>query len=136
MVRFGASRRIELWQYTFERILERPLFGHGDGQFRFSFDGSFTMAQPHNVMLQVLYAWGVVGGLLCLALAVWAWPRFLKGGLEAAPFRYAAIAITIHSLIDGTLYHVQSTSLFALCCAVAIGLPESARSSCIHETPR
>jgi O-antigen ligase len=120
LARFGSSGRIELWQYTIREILDQPWFGHGEGQFRFMI-GTYSLAQPHNVVLQVLYTWGFIGGLLCLALAIWAAPRFLQApGIEAAPFRCAAIMVAVHALIDGTLYHVHSTSLFALCCAAAI----------------
>lgn len=131
VARYSSSGRIELWQYTIREILEQPLFGHGEGQFRFTI-GTYSVVQPHNMVLQVLYTWGFIGGLLCLALAVWAAPRFLRApGVEAAPFRCAAIMVAIHALIDGTLYHVHSTSLFALCCAAAIaaGYPKAPGAS-------
>jgi O-antigen ligase len=129
IARTGSSGRMELWQYTIHEFLERPWLGHGEGQFRFSHSG-YIVVQPHNVVLQVLYTWGLIGALLCLGLALWAAPRYLQKDteLEAAPFRCGTIMIVIHAMIDGTLYHVHSTSLFALCCAAAIGarLPRGA----------
>lgn len=130
MARYTSSGRIELWKDTIESIRMRPWLGWGDGQFRWSGGTGQTVAQPHNVVLQVFYAWGAIGGLLCAALAVWVASRLVKArAVEAAPFQCAALILGAYSLFDGTLYYVQSTSLFALCCAAAIaaGLPESAR---------
>jgi O-antigen ligase len=130
MARYTSSGRIELWKDTLESIQMRPWLGWGDGQFRWSGGTGQTVAQPHNVVLQVLYAWGLIGGLLCAALAVWVVSRLVKArAVEAAPFQCAALILGAYSLFDGALHYVQSTSLFALCCAAAIaaGLPESAR---------
>lgn len=131
MARFGSSGRVELWQSTLEKVLERPLLGRGEGQFRYAF-ATFTVAQPHNIILQLLYVWGIVGALLCAALAVWLAPRFLKNRSgEAAPFQCAALILAAYSFIDGALFYVQSTSLFALCCAsaVAAGRPKEPAAS-------
>jgi O-antigen ligase len=130
MARYTSSGRIELWKDTLESIRMRPWLGWGDGQFSWSGGTGQTVAQPHNVALQVLYAWGLIGGLLCAALAALVAPRLVKARtVEAAPFQCAALTLGAYSFFDGTLYYVQSTSLFALCCAAAIaaGLPESAR---------
>jgi len=123
IARDGASGRMELWMATIDSIRLRPWFGWGDGQtVRFSVPLlGVAYPQPHNIVLQVLHAWGVVGGLLCLALAIWSAPRFLRArGVDAAPFQLSALTIAFHSFIDGSLYHVHSVALFALCVAAAI----------------
>jgi hypothetical protein len=79
--------------------------------------------------LQVLLAWGLIGGLLCLALAFWVAPRFLKAqGTQAAPIRCAALMLAAYSFFDGALYYAHSLSLFVFCCAAAVaaGLPRDA----------
>ena len=84
--------------------------------------------QPHNVVLQILLAWGVIGGLACLALALWVAPRFIRArSAEAAPFQCAALSLAAYSMYDGTLYYAHSTALFMLCCAAAVAadLPRS-----------
>lgn len=126
MARFDSSGRVELWQATVAKVLERPVFGWGEGQFVHRW-GSFSVAQPHNIVLQLLYVWGVVGALLCAALSAWVAPRFFKDRTtEVAPFRCAALILAAYSFIDGALFYVQSTSLFALSCAAAVaaGLPK------------
>jgi len=129
LARYDSSFRVEIWKDTIEYILMRPLTGWGEGQFRFVLGDQWWVAQPHNVVLQVLLAWGAIGGLLCLALAIWVAPRFLKAqGAEAAPFQCAALTLAAYSFIDGTLYYIQSLSLFVFCCAAAVaaGLPRDA----------
>jgi O-antigen ligase len=129
LARYDDSFRIAIWKDTLDYILMRPLTGWGEGQFRFVLGDEWWVAQPHNVVLQVLLAWGFIGGLLCLALAIWVAPRFLKAqGAEAAPFQHAALVLAAYSLIDGVLFYAQSLSLFVFCCAAAVaaGLPRGA----------
>lgn len=125
IARDGSSGRMELWRATIDSIALRPWFGWGDGQtIRFSvrlLGAAFP--QPHNIVLQLLHAWGIVGTLLCLALAIWIAPRFVRSNrAEAAPFQLSALTIAFHSFVDGSLYHVHSVALFALCVAAAIAI--------------
>lgn len=126
MGRYSDSGRIEVWRATIELIRMRPWFGHGDGQFQLLLGQNFMIAQPHNIVLQLLYSWGIAGTLICLALTVWAAPAFLKDrAASAAPFQCGALMLGAYSFIDGALFYNQSLSLFALCCAAAIaaGMP-------------
>lgn len=132
MARFGSSGRIAVWLDTVDAIGRHPWLGWGEAQFRFVFRDKWFLGQPHNIVLQVLLAWGVIGGLLCLALAIWTAPRFLKARTaEAAPLQCAALMLAAYSLIDGSLFYAQSLSLFVFCCAAAVaaGSPRDASSA-------
>lgn len=121
MRRYGDSGRVEVWRATIDLIQARPWFGHGDGQFSLLVGESLTIAQPHNIVLQVLHAWGIVGALLCLALAIRIAPSFLQSGPpHNAGFLCGALVLGAYSFIDGALFYNQSLALFALCCAAAI----------------
>jgi O-antigen ligase len=121
IARYGSSGRIELWSDTLDAILQRPWLGWGEAQFRAIFRDEWFVAQPHNVVLQVLLAWGLIGTLLCLAVTIWVAPRFLKAqSAEAAPFQCAALILAAFSFIDGALYYSHSLSLFVFCCAAAV----------------
>jgi len=129
IARAGSSGRIELWSDTIDAIGRHPWLGWGEGQFRFIFRDVWSFGQPHNIVLQVLLAWGAIGALLCLALAVWTAPRFLKPrSVEVAPFQCAALTLAAYSLFDGALFYAQSLSLFVFCCAAAVaaGSPRDA----------
>ena len=132
--RVDDAGRVEFWLATIDSIRARPLLGWGDGQtVRFSVPlWGVAYPQPHNIVLQVLHAWGAVGGVLCLGLASWATPLFLKArSINAAPFQLSALMIAAYSFIDGSLYHVHSVALFALCVAAAIaaGMEESTQGA-------
>ncbi len=63
------SGRSEIWRQTAEGIMERPLFGHGEGQFRWEVAAVHRgYNHPHNLILQFLYQWGCVGTVLFFLL--------------------------------------------------------------------
>lgn len=129
VARSGSTGRVGLWLDTLDYIWMRPLFGWGEAQTAYLASAKLNVAQPHNVVLQILHAWGFVGGALCLALAAWIVPAFLRGSnTNVAPFQFATLILAAYACIDGTLYYTQSTALFVLCCAVAVvsGLSEEA----------
>src|SRR5690606_22204628 len=105
MNRYGDSGRIEVWRATIELIQARPLFGHGDGQFSLMVGERLLIAQPHNIILQLLHAWGILGVLACLALVIRMAPAFLRPGtLDGVGFRCAALVLAAYSFIDGSLF--------------------------------
>jgi O-antigen ligase len=121
MARLGSSGRTEMWKDTIGAIGMRPWLGWGEAQFRSIFRDEWSFGQPHNIVLQVLLAWGAVGAVLCGALAACVLPRFVKArGVEAAPFQCAALMLAAYSLVDGSLYYAHSLALFVLCCAAAV----------------
>lgn len=121
MARAGSTGRIDMWKDTLDAIGMRPWFGWGEAQFREIFRDVWRFNHPHNIVLQILLAWGIVGALLCLALALWTAPRFLKAQTaEAAPFQCAALTLAAYSMVDASLYHTHSLSLFVFCCAAAV----------------
>lgn len=66
----SSNSRLLLWEYAVLKIPERPLLGHGYGEY--SYSGSVHwlsgMYEPHNSILQILYSGGVVSLLLYFAL--------------------------------------------------------------------
>jgi exopolysaccharide production protein ExoQ len=60
--------RVGIWDYVFERSLEQPWIGHGFHSFRNVVPnfGPFEPWHAHNELLQLFYAYGVVGILLFL----------------------------------------------------------------------
>lgn len=113
-----ATGRTEMWRIVLERIMERPLFGYGEGQMR-SVATYSVMVQPHNVLLQTMLAWGAIGTLcilfLALAYARRAIPAVRSDGNElAAPF-LAMATLAAFSLFDGALFYALPISMFAAC---------------------
>lgn len=112
-----ATGRTEMWRIVLEAIRERPLFGYGEGQMHDVATYS-TMIQPHNVLLQTTLAWGAVGTLCLLILALAYARRVLpavrvEGALIAPSLAMAMLAA--FSLFDGALFHPLPVSIFAAC---------------------
>ena len=73
----SAQRRVEIWSFAAERIVERPIFGWGFDAARHIGDlnikneetGRFVMPlHPHNAPLQVLLELGIIGSLILFGL--------------------------------------------------------------------
>jgi O-antigen ligase len=112
MLSGGSSGRDWVWQRTVEAIMERPIFGWGEAQ-----SSLFTrFAQPHNLLLQTLLAWGVVGTIFALYLGYAAARRAIpevRADDRLLPAAVAAMTLAAYSLVDGTLYHILPTAIFA-----------------------
>lgn len=120
MVDAGDNGRFEGWHATINLIKSRPWFGYGEGQMEGLAHLPFV-TQPHNVVLQLLLAWGVVGCVLALTLLAVAARRMLRQADEhSLPLLCAAIILTAYAMIDGTLYHVHPVAIFAACVGVAM----------------
>lgn len=62
--------RVGIWDYVWERSLEQPWIGHGFHSFRNVVPafGPFEAWHAHNELLQLFYAYGVLGILLFIAV--------------------------------------------------------------------
>lgn len=113
----GDSGRREIWRQTVSVIGQSPWFGWGEAQFGTLLGSRF--AQPHNIVLQILLAWGAVGfGLLAVLAALLANRLRRNANRQNAPLIFAICNIAAFSLIDGSLFHIHSVSVFALCAAL------------------
>jgi O-antigen ligase len=114
-----GSGRTDLWLRTLNAISQRPLFGYGDGQTFWIVPFEPVVGQPHNVLLQALLAWGVIGTACILILTV---PFAIRtacgiralGGEWLPPF-LAMLVLAAYSAFDGTLYYTLPLSIFAAC---------------------
>ena len=125
-----STGRTQMWLNVIVAIKKRPLFGYGENQM--STVAPFgTLGQTHEIILQVLLAWGLVG-LACVAvLAIWFLMRSLpvvRRDAELQPAFMAMLALASLSLIDGSLFHVLPVSIFAACAGMIASrwLPEKA----------
>jgi O-antigen ligase len=120
--RFGmldGNGRVEIWAAAVEAISARPWFGYGEGHLYHAHwagrDG--RVVHTHNLVLQVLLAWGLFGAAL-LALLGFMLGRVVvregKSDPSLMPVLAAAIVLAANSLVDGTLYHIYPTSIFAI----------------------
>ncbi|MFD2643832.1 bifunctional O-antigen ligase/aminoglycoside phosphotransferase family protein [Pseudomonas japonica] len=65
----GESYRFEIWQISWNLILEHPLFGHGyDAPMSVDLGIGYILSEPHNFALGVLHNLGIVGFLPWLGM--------------------------------------------------------------------
>jgi O-antigen ligase len=113
-----STGRTQLWRNVIGAIEKRPVFGYGEDQM--STVAPFgTLGQTHEVFLQVLLAWGIVG-LACVGvLAIWflarSLPTIRREGSELLAPIMAMFALATMATFDGALFHVLPVSMFAAC---------------------
>ncbi|MXO67564.1 hypothetical protein GRI72_01800 [Altererythrobacter marinus] len=129
-----TSGRMAIWRETWAAIVERPLLGHGEGQFRTQVEaGMGAINHPHNALLQFLYQWGVAG-TGALALMLWGTGLGLLRLARRAGDgeRAAAAALTglvAIAMLEGALYHAYPVMIVVTCLALLnAGRPEGHRT--------
>ena len=126
-----TTGRTVMWRKNWHDILERSLVGYGEGQM-ISVSRHANAIQPHNVLMQVLLAWGFIGLICILSLTLpLAWRTITivrkSPGELAAPF-VAMASLAAYSLFDGTFFHVLPLALFAAFLGITLA-PLSAREA-------
>ena len=116
-----STGRTVLWLNALGAIRQRPIFGYGENQMA-TVAPFYGLGQTHNVVLQILLAWGIVGLICAGVLAVWFLMRSLPAlrhrPTELAPPFIAMAALTSLATIDGSLFHVIPVSIFAACAGI------------------
>ena len=129
----SAQHRVEIWDFSVQRIAEKPLLGWG-------FDGSrhvgalypdasdtgraFMALHPHSGPLQIMLELGAVGAVVALALLGWVAVR-----LDTMPGRARALAqaLLISALAIGCVaFGVWQNWWLALIVSVALLVPLTA----------
>lgn len=121
-----STGRVTIWRGTLAKIAERPLFGHGESQFRSQVpEAGGVTNHPHDAVLQILLQWGVVGLALVAILAIMLAAR-IRRVVDAAPSTTApAIGVIAglltFSLYDGTLYYPYPIMMIVTAVAIILG---------------
>lgn len=112
-----ASGRTVMWQFAFDNIKTHWLLGLGSDSYFLSENS--VHVQPHNSVLQFAMDWGLIGG----SLSIWIILLAFRNGYQVyrlhvnrfSSFGFlSALALMLTSLLDGTLYHGQTSFYFAL----------------------
>lgn len=107
----ASSGRIDIWGYTINEIAKRPFLGFGSGRYRDNMRElyDFDFNHPHNVVLQYVYDWGIIGGGAGLLILSWLGIRLFSTNDNGSSVRFVSIAgftaTLAISMIEGTLFH-------------------------------
>ncbi len=105
-----ASGRVEVWIGTTKSFTKRPFFGYGESQFRTTEpSGQGVINHPHNMEIQFLYQWGILGGGSFLALVVLLFWRLIGVASRNAQLALPSLILVANMLamaqIEGSMYH-------------------------------
>lgn len=120
--------RSEVWNYVALAIKENWLLGYGPALMSYipEYRGP-SYLQPHNIGLQMLLHWGILGTLLILSTASSFVPNLntaLRHHSNVAVFPFALIStMGAHALVDGGLFYPFSVviAIIAFAFLVSIG---------------
>ncbi len=127
----SAQHRVEIWNYTTDLVLERPLHGWGfDGAREISRlhivspdTGRSTMPlHPHNMVLQVLLELGAVGGAIVFAL-LWLLVDGVSRVTNKASRSCAAALFTSTLTIASVSFGIWQNAWLALMISAALLVP-------------
>lgn len=127
-IREASYDRLDIWEATWASLKDNLFFGLGP-QGYFFMQTHDQGVQPHNVFMQFLVEWGVVGAGLFLYLLT---RTFIKGfklqvlnnldtyNIFAISAGAVILSLSTHALIDGTYYHPQPSVYLAIAFAIWI----------------
>ena len=128
---FLTNGRSGLWSNVAPRTLDHPWFGHGPDGYLYSGAMGTQTEHPHNVFLQFVFEWGMVGAvamfvLLFLVLRQQVWHVRALGRRSGPDDDHVArlgalaalTAVCIQSLVDGSLHHALPLALAAISLAI------------------
>jgi O-antigen ligase len=131
VLEMSDNGRFRVWSNCVHAIMNSPWLGYGEGQTAHVLPDNPNLvddfqAHAHNLVLQWMMAWGLVGTALIAVIAGWLAGLLYQAGrtAEGLPFVLAAGAITAHAMVDGALYDVAPVFLFAAC--IGAGLAQLA----------
>lgn len=118
-----SANRIMFWKTSMESLQGHALFGLGPQAYKWMPNHIYGL-QPHNLFVQFLVEWGVVGTTLFLTMLFHlirrGWIDVCQTGFGSGKLMAAImiIALTVNGLTDGTWYHPQPSMYLAVAFAV------------------
>lgn len=132
-----SSGRLTIWAYSLEAVKDHWLLGLGSQAYMFMPERTFhRTAMPHNMIVQFLVEWGVLGTALFLMMLAQLFAagvaKLRRSGGDAAIITAATIctALTLHGLTDGTYYHGKPGFYLALGFAIWLAGRSAADKNC------
>lgn len=133
---FSTGRTI-VWRETWQRIEDRPVIGHGQGQFIYEVRViPMPINHPHNALLQFLYQWGFAGTIALFFTMLSSCLMILNAGREklrpALPGIGAFSGLILMSQLEGSLYHAFPVMIVVICLALIASTARAGALSSPH----
>ena len=116
-----SSGRMEIWAASIAGVKRSPWFGLGPHGYLFMPERPDLYYQSHNMVLQFLVEWGVIGCVLLMALLIClAWQgvknlgeAFRQGDRDYIVAAAVVFSLTLNGLTDGTYFMMLPLFLLA-----------------------
>ena len=124
------SGRLDIWMRSIESLEGHWLFGLGPQGYYFM-PNRIVLVQPHNLFLQFILEWGLLGTMVFFVLMLRVGVSIIgsiKGRVVGAAFLASCsvlVALTVHGLVDGTYFHGQPSYYIALALAICLSTVET-----------
>ena len=96
----SAAARGDYWRHAVAYWVERPLVGHGAGAWPILYLGRDQSSYPHNVILELLVEFGLIGVLLFAAVVLVACRRVSLQRLREDPALMCAAMLCINAFVN------------------------------------
>lgn len=129
-----SSSRIQIWKSTIDALVSRHLLltgAGGNGFIRMHLPLDGQMAQPHNVAIQILSDWGLVGLFLSVLFGA---GTILKALISPPLSSHGAVAravvlyIFVSSLFDAAMYHLEHLIYLSIALGVILSEQQENKS--------
>lgn len=125
-VKAVSSNRIDLWQWTIDRIMEAPWVGRGYLPMSWMRVEAFNFYHSHNIVLEYALAFGIPMATLVLGISLWAWIRAIGAARRidtpvATALLFFVCAIPVYANLSATLFFPYHLMLFMICLGTLIG---------------
>ena len=139
----SSGHRKEMWAKAWQAFKRAPAIGLGPNGWFFSPERTLAKAvqdQPHNIFLQTLVEWGIIGSSLFFAMLfgfILPQLKTFRTSISCSDRGYiiagsSLLVLSLHSLTSGTYWNFQSVSLLVLVYAIWISR-ETHITSCSNQ---
>lgn len=137
----ATGYRVHIWGIIIREIKLHPFFGKGFMSYNIIkdlYEGSYTTVHSHNLMLDSMLNFGIVGTFLLGSMLYYIIRRIVRVYMRDTNSELAAIALAVlaaiisHSFTDITFFWIQ-TGIFYVIVLGSIG-PDEKRLNLTHDT--
>lgn len=118
-----SSGRTQMWAGTVQKIMDRPMLGWGIEQFAISGpEETLGFKQPHNMILQILFSIGFLGGLATLMILLPIASRVvfdISQPESVAAWGYVT-GVIVFGLYDAAFYYPYPVMIFLIAAAIIL----------------
>lgn len=121
-----SSSRLQVWQWSWDKIMDAPLTGHGFHPMSRLRDEVVNLYHAHNIVLEYWLSLGLVAGTAALGMGLWLWGRALwsvRSVTDPARVSVACLisVFAVYALVSGPLFHPYQLLVFAMGVGALLG---------------